>query len=377
MVVYVTSVGMTRIDRHFEKGVRDLTFEAARKALEGVDIDSIDYLIVASSLSYRQAPQHDLAAYIASELGVAVKSALAVEAGENSGLAAVEVAYNLLQAHAAERVLVVGVDKLTEYPSGPTYRMLEAIYDAETDAVYNIGHAAPLALLMRIYMERYGVSRETLAYWPAMMHLHGKENPYAMLRFAIKPEKVPASMPIAEPITLLDAYPLGDGAAAVLLSCEDQQGEHLARLANIVSGVGAPSIALREDPLRIEAVEKLVHELDLKLEDFDVIEVHDNFTIMGLLLLEAIGLAPRGKAAELVKQGYFSVDGEGPLVNPSGGLKSRGNPIGATGVYMIAETALQLAGEFPGVTRSGAKKGLVVGVNGHGSSARIGVLERV
>lgn len=375
-MVYVTRAGMVRVGRHYEKGPRDLAFEAVREALSHVDADSIDYLVVASSMSYLQSPQLDLASYIASSLGVHVKSALAVEAGENSGLAAVEVGVNLIRAHAAEKVLVVGVDKLTDYQSNPTYEMLEAIYDTESDAVYNIGHAAPLALLMRMYMEKYGVDRETLAYWPALMHAHAKENPYAMLRFAIKPEKVASAMPIAEPITLLDAYPLGDGAAAVLLSSEDVKGDHLAKITSVASAVGTPSIALAEDPLSLDAVAKLASELNIASEKIDVVEVHDSFTITGILILESLGLAPRGKAAELVASGHFSADGEGPLVNASGGLKARGNPIGATGVYMVAELALQLAGKFPGVRREGAEKGLAVGVNGHGSSARMIVLEK-
>ncbi|MCE4627279.1 MAG: thiolase family protein [Desulfurococcales archaeon] len=376
-MVYVSKVGMVKIGRHYEKSPRDLAFEAVREALADADIDSIDYLVVASGLTYMQSPQLDLAAYIGSSLGLPVKSALAVEAGENSGLAAIEVAVNLIRSHAAEKVLVIGVDKLTDYPSGPTYEMLEALYDTESDAIYRIGHAAPLAMLMRIYMEKYGIDRNTLAYWPAMMHAHAKENPYAMLRFAIKPEKVTTAMPIADPITLLDAYPLGDGAAAILLTSEDQVGDHLARIKEVAGAVGMPSIALRDDPLMLEHVAKLSNELNLSEEKVDVIELHDNFTIMGLLLLESLGLAPRGKAAELVAAGYFDVDGEGPLVNASGGLKARGHPIGATGVYMVAEVALQLAGKFPGVKRPGAEKGLAVGVNAHGSSTRIVVMESV
>lgn len=376
-MVYVSRVGMVKIGRHYDKGPRDLAYEAVRQAVKDADVDKLDYLVVASSLTYLQSPQLDLASYIGSNLGVPVKSALTVEAGENSGLAAVEVAVSLIRSSEAEKVLVVGVDKLTDYPSGPTYQMLETLYDTESDAVYRIGHAAPLALLMRIYMEKYGVDRETLAYWPAMMHAHAKENPYAMLRFAIKPEKVAKALPIAEPITLLDAYPLGDGAAALLITSRDQAGEHLARIKNVASAIGTPSIALRDDPLLLEHVAKLSEELGLSSQEVDVVEVHDNFTIMGILLLESLGLAPRGKAAELVASGYFTVDGDGPLVNASGGLKARGHPIGATGVYMVAELALQLAGKFPGVSRKDAKKGVAVGVNAHGSSARIVVVESV
>ncbi len=376
-MVFVSSVGMVRVERNYPKSVRDLAFEAVLEAVKDRREDTIDYLIVSSALSYLQAPQLDLASYVARELGLHIRSAIAVEAGENSGLTAVEVAVNLIRSHAAERVLVVGVDKMTEYNSNRTYAMLQTLYDTESDAVYNVGHAAPLALLMRLYMEKYNVDRSIMAYWPAIMHSHAKENPYAMLRFAIQPEKVMSAMPIAEPITLLDAYPLGDGAAALLLSSEDSGGDHLARILEVYSSTGLQSIALRDDPLTIESVAEIVRISNIRPEDIDVAEIHDSFTIMGLLLLEELGFAPRGKAAELVAEGRFTKGGEGPLVNPSGGLKARGHPIGATGVYMVAEVALQLAGLFPGVKVEDGKRGIALGINAHGSSARLALLERV
>ncbi len=374
-MVYVTGAGMVKVGRHFDLGARDLAFQAVEGALEGSGVEDIDYLIVTSSISYLEAPQLDLSAYIASELGVNIRRSIAVEAGESSGLAGVEVALALLRSHAAERVLVVGVDKLTEYPSGETYRMLEALYDTESDALYNIGHASVAALLMRLYMDRYGVSRETLAYWPAVMHANAKSNKYAMLPFAVTPEKVLKAMPVAEPITLLDSYPLGDGAAAVLLSSEECKGDHLAKIIDVYSGIGMPSIALRGDPLSIEALEGIAAVTDIPGFKPDVVETHDSFSIIGVLTLEALGLAPKGEAAKLMMEGYFSRDGDGPLVNASGGLKARGHPIGATDVYKVAEVALQLAGKFEGVSRSGARRGLVVSLNAHGSSARVAFME--
>jgi len=373
--VYVSAAGMVRVGRHYSKGVRDLAAEAVEAALAESNVDSVDYLIVASSASYLQAPQLDLASYVAAEAGVQAEKALAVEAGESSGLAAAEVAVSLIRSGAARRVLVVGVDKLTEYNSGLTYKGLQAIYDTEADAFYNIGHAAEAALAARLYMDRYGVSREDLAYWPAMMHAHAKENPYAMLRFAVDPARVPSAMPVAEPLTLLDSYPLGDGAAAVLFTAEDEAGDHLARVGAVTSARGLPSPALRDDPLRLEALEQVARAIAADPESFDVVELHDSFSIMGVLSLEALGLAPRGQAAKLVAEGAFTVGGRGPVVNPSGGLKARGHPIGATDVYKIAEAALQLAGEFPGVKVEGARRALVASLNGLGSSARALVLE--
>ena len=374
-MVYVSAAGMVRVGRHYGKSIRDLAAEAVGEALSKCSVDHVDYLVVSSALSYLQAPQLDLASYIASELGVRVERTLTVEAGESSGLAAIEVGVSLIRSGAAKRVLVVGADKMTEYASNPTYAQIQAVYDTESDAFYNIGHAAEAAMLMRLYMSRYGVSREDLAYWPAMMHAHAKENPYAMLRFAIDPAKVPGAMPLAEPITLLDSYPLGDGAAAVLLMAEDEHGDHMARIAAVASARGLPSMALRDDPLRIESLEAVARMLAGDPGQYDIVEVHDSFSILGILALETLGLAPPGKAAELVREGRFTVGGEGPVVNPGGGLKARGHPFGATDVYKVAEVALQLANEFPGLKVEGARRALVLSLNGLGSSARGVILE--
>ena len=375
-MVYVTGVGAVPIGRHWEKGVRELAVKAARQAASMAGSDDYDYLIVASSLSYLQSPQLDLASYVAAELGLGVSKTLTVEAGESSGLAALEVAYSLIASHSAERVLIVGVDKMTEYSSGPTYGMLQALYDTEAEGFYKIGHAAIAGLLMRIYMERYGVDRQTMAYWPALMHAHAKMNKHAMLRFAIDPAKVPGAMPVADPITLLDSYPLGDGAAAIVLSAEDD-GRALARVRSVASARGLPSVALRDDPLLIDSLASLAAELDVPPGDFDFIEIHDDFTITALLILETLGLAGKGEAARAVAEGKFGVDGDMPLANPSGGLKARGHPIGATDVYKLVEASMILSGRWEGVKRGGEKRGLIVSLNAVGVSARIAVLESV
>jgi len=374
-MVVVAGVGLVPVGRHWGKSLRDLAVEAGRAAAQMAGADEFDYLILSTSASYLEAPQFDPAAYVAAELGLHAARTLTVEAGESSGLAALEVAKALIESEAAERVLLVGADKLTEYPSGPTYAMLQSLYDTEAEGFYKIGHAGVAGLLMRLYMEAHGVDRETMAYWPAMMHSHAKHNKHAMLRFAIDPSKVPGAMPVADPITLLDSYPLGDGAAAVVLEAEDSAGKGLARVTRVDSARGLPSVALRDDPLRIESLESLVASLDPAPADFDFVEIHDDFTITAYLILEALGLASPGRAPALVAEGRFSLDGDLPLANPSGGLKARGHPIGATGVYALAEASLIVAGKWEGVKRGGEKRGLIVSLNGLGVEARLAIVE--
>ena len=207
----ILGVGMVKVDRHYTRTLRELALEASMKALADADVDDVDYIVLATSLSYLQSPQLDQASYLASYLGLRGAKAIVVESGESSGLAALETATALIKSGIAKRVLVVGYERMSDHDSETTYSHLQLLYDAESDAFYNIGHAGVAGILMRLYMERYEVDRITMAYWPALMHKNAKENPYAMLRFAVTPDKVASAMPIADPITLLDSYPLGDG----------------------------------------------------------------------------------------------------------------------------------------------------------------------
>ncbi len=377
-MVYVTGVGLIGVDRHYDKSIRRLAFEATTAALNSSMVESIDFVIVASSISYLNESQLDLASYIASSIGLRGVRSITVESGEASGLAAVMMGKSLIDSGLASRVLVVGVDKLSEYPSWRIYKNLSLLYDSESDAFYTIGFGGLAGLLMRLYMDVYKVDRLTLAYWPALMHSNAKANPYAMLRFAITPEKVLEAPPIAEPLTLLDVFPLGDGAAAIVLDGK-ASGEAMAEIVAVETATGYQSIALSDDPLKIESLEVAYRRLieRTNVRSIDVVELHDSFTITGILELETLRLAERGRAAEAVAQGIFSIGGEGPVVNPSGGLKARGHPIGATGVYQVAEVALQLSGEFPGLKVEGARDGLVVSINAMGSSSYVAYMRAV
>jgi acetyl-CoA C-acetyltransferase/acetyl-CoA acyltransferase len=150
----------------------------------------------------------------------------------------------------------------------------------------------------------------------------------------------------------------------------------MAAIEAVDSATGPPSIAVADDPLSLDAVREAWRRAGGHRAPVGVLEVHDSYSIMGVLILEALGLAERGRAAEMVASGEFTEGGGGPLVNPSGGLKARGHPVGATGVYMAAEIAMQLAGVFPGLSAHDARAGAAVSVNGHGSSAYVALMAR-
>ncbi|MCE4608133.1 MAG: thiolase family protein [Caldisphaeraceae archaeon] len=380
MAVYIEGVGLTKVGRHYSLSIKDLAAQTAFNAIEQVGgPEGIDYLIFSSALAPLQDNQLDIAGYVSSYIGLRGIRALNVEAGEASGLAAIAIAKSLLESHQADKVLVIGAEKLTEYVSSKAYKQLQMLYDSDLRSFYNIGFAGDAALLMRLYMNTYNVDRETLSYWPALMHSNAKENPYAMLRFAIKPDKVSKSQILADPITLLDAYPIGDGAAAVVVSSKDVVKTPLVKVTAIESSTGLGGIELLDDPLIFDSLLSAYRKLSsiADISQIDFMEIHDSFTIVAPIILESIGLAERGKAPELIAEGHFSLNGDKPLINPSGGLKARGHPIGATGVYQVAESALQISGEFPGIKVDNAKRGLVISLNGLGSNSYVALLEGV
>jgi acetyl-CoA acetyltransferase len=149
MVVYVEGVGMTKIDRHYDYSLKDLAANAAFAAIEQAGgIDGIDYLVFSSSLSPLQDNQLDTASYLATSLGLRGIKALNVEAGEASGLAAISVAKSLLESHQADKVLVIGAEKLNEFVSSKVYKQLQMLYDGDTKSFYNIGYAGDAAILI-------------------------------------------------------------------------------------------------------------------------------------------------------------------------------------------------------------------------------------
>ena len=382
--VYVAGVGMTRIGRHYEKGLLDLAAEAAWRAIDEAGGVVPDAVVVGNMMSSSLQGQDSLGAYIAAGIGLKGRPAFKVEAACGSGGAAVYTGVSLVASGMADSVLVIGVEKMTDFPTAVVTEALAQAADAEYELFYGATFVGLNAMLMRLYMEKYGVSRDEMSAWPVLMHRNGAVNPYAQVRREITVEDVARSQVVADPVRLLDSSPIGDGAAAVLLVSEDLAGRLPEKPVVAITGAGMSvdtvELSNREslDEIRAakEAAEKALGMAGLEPSSLDVVEIHDAFTINAYLLLEALRLAPKGEAARLVAQGRFH-PGDKPTANPSGGLKSRGHPVGATGVYQVAEVAMQLRGDFPGVKVPDAEHGLALNMGGDGSTVTVHVLTRI
>ncbi len=379
--VYIVGAGMTRIGRWYDKGLLELAYEALAKAIEDSGLEP-QAIVVGNMLSSSLQEQDNLGAYIAAGLGHRLKPAVKVEAACGSGGAAVYMGYSLVASGLVDVVAVVGVEKMTDYPTAKVTRALAQAAEADYELFYGATFTGLSALMMRYYMNRYNVSRDEASEWPVMMHENALKNPYAQVRRKITREDVAKSQVIADPIRLLDASPIGDGAAAVILASRNavpQKDKPLVRIAGV--GLAVDTVELSNRP-RLDVIEAAVAAArtaykmaGIEPSKVDVVELHDAFTIHAFLLLEDLGFAEKGKAAKLVAEGRFH-PGDKPTANPSGGLKARGHPVGATGVYQVAEVYQQLTGEFPGVKVDGAEVGVACNMGGDGASVTVIVLTR-
>jgi len=215
------------------------------------------------------------------------------------------------------------------------------------------------------------------------MHEYGSRNPFAQLRFRIRVEDVLSSPVVSDPIRLLDSSPIGDGAAALVLASEDvarKLSDTLVEVAGVGMATDSVDLSSRQSILEATSVKlaasKAYSMAGIGPRDVDVAEVHDAFTITGLLCLEALGFSERGRAWKEFADGRFAA-GDKPSVNLSGGLKARGHPVGATGVYQVAEVAMQLRGDFPGVKAGSPTIGLAVNFGGVATQTSVVILKRV
>jgi acetyl-CoA C-acetyltransferase len=254
--------------------------------------------------------------------------------------------------------------------------------DAEYEAIHGTPFVSLNALLMRRYMEEYGVPHEAFAGFVMNSHANAMHNPHAMFRQAISRETFLQARMIADPINLFDSAPICDGAAAVVLCPADRVHEFPVQPVRIAgSGIGTDSVALhdRADLLFLSAVDasarKAYRQAGVGPEDIDLFELHDAFSVISALSLEASGFAPRGQGTHLAVEGEIGPDGRLPIAT-MGGLKARGHPVGATGIYQVVEATLQLRGAAGANQVPDAHWAMAQNIGGVGGTAVTHILER-
>ena len=375
MKIKIIGTGITKFGELWDQSLESLAQEAALEAINDsrLTIDDIEAVYVGNMIYGKTANQDQLGALIASKLGLKGGS-LRVEGACASGGLAVHLACQSIQAGTYKNVLVVGVEKMTDVG---TSEITSALMGAGSEMERKAGLTFPglYALMAKTHMEKYGTTKKHLAEVSVKNHFHASMNDKAQFPFEITLEKALKSPEICSPLTLFDASPITDGAAAVVLSSEnDGKGVYITGSAVATDTVDlSDRKSLTEIPATKEASQKALKMAGVDIKDIDIAEVHDCFTIAEILAMEDLGFCKKGEGGDFIKKGYTRLGGKMP-VNTSGGLKACGHPVGATGVKQIVEIATQLLGKAGKRQAKDVKIGLTQNVGGSGATVVVHVL---
>jgi len=382
--VAVIGIGQTKIDEHWDKSLRELAGFAVLDAVKDAGLNQVDALYVGNMMSASANHQAQLGAYIADWVGLRYAESFKLESACSSGAAAFRTALLAVASGAIDTAVALGVEKMTDSPGAEITAELATAADADWEISQGVSFVALNALIMRRYMHEYGWTKNDFAPFSINAHANGVHNPNARFRKAITEKQYLDAAMVADPINLMDASPVGDGAAAVVMVPLDKIGHSSANpLVKIIGSAAATdSIAVhgRKDPLWLRAAElsskKAYSQAGLSPQDIDLFEAHDAFSIMAALSLEATGFADRGKGPRLALDGEIRPDGKIPIAT-RGGLKARGHPVGATGMYQLVEVVEQLRHQAEGSQVENARIGMAQNIGGSGSNIITHILQRI
>ena len=380
MKIGLVGTGHTKFGK-LEQNIEELMLEAVNLALKNANttIDKIDIIYIAN-LSSSFSHQCHLPAVLASKLGIN-KEIVRVESACASGGLAVKEAVLAILSGQYKTALVVGVEKMSETPIDEVTSIL-ASAASQTEIQHGATFPSLFALMAQRHFYKYKSNETDLARIAVKNHHNAFLNPLAHFHKEVSVEDVLNSRPIASPLKLLDCSAVSDGAAAVIL-CNENDTSEFTKSPVFLIGLGhnTDSIGLydRKDlttiPSVLAAAKKAYASCGLKPKDIDVAELHDCFTIAELIEMEDLGFCGKGEAGKIIKRGDTGLQGRLPI-NPSGGLKAKGHPIGATGVSQVVEIVKQLKGECGKRQAKKADIGLCCNIGGSGATAVISILSR-
>ncbi len=382
--VVIAGTGQTEVGEHWDIGLRDLAFLAIQEAVKDSGGLRPQALFAGNMLAPSLSNQSHLGVLLADYAGLNGIEAVTVEAAGASGGAAFRQGYLAVASGMVDVALVIGVEKFTDKVGPSVDEALSTSGDADFEAVQGLTPTAQAALIMKRYMHEFDVPPDGFAGFALTAHANGAGNRFAMFRKAIKAETYTRAEMVNEPMNMFDIAPNADGAAAVLLTRVELLPPNfphpLVRIAGSASAGDTLALHDRKDILHFDAAqssaEKALKQAGIGRERLDFFEYHDMYCIFAALSLEAVGYAPRGEGWKLASEGAISLGGRIPSAT-MGGLKARGFPGGATGVYQAVEAAAQLRGQAGKNQIQDAKYGLIQSLGGPASTAVSHVLERL
>jgi acetyl-CoA C-acetyltransferase len=385
--VAVIGIGQTPVGELWKHGLRDLAQKALTAALAdaGLAADTTpDALYTANMLSPRLSKQAHLGALVADQMGWRGIEAYTIEAACASGGAAFQTAVRAVASGMIDLVAVCGVEKMTDTTFGETTLGLATAADTDYEVIHGATFVGLNALIMQRYMHHYGIPHHAFAPFSVNAHANAAHNPNAMFRKPISTEAYNCSPVISDPVTRHDASPICDGAAAIILCplehVPDLTTRQPVRVLASATGTDTLATADRRDITQLDgaraSAQKAYTQSGLSPADIDIFELHDAFTIIAALSLEAAGFADPGCAPDLAADGAITTNGRVPI-STMGGLKGRGHPVGATGVYELVDLITQLRGDAPAAIQvPNATIGLTQNIGGTGATVVTHILGR-
>ncbi|MFZ5856214.1 MAG: thiolase domain-containing protein [Chloroflexota bacterium] len=369
--VAILGIGQTKIDEHWDKSLKELAGEAAFAALRDAGIERADSLFVGNMLSPIISSQNQLGTHIADWIGMWGAEATKIEAACGSGAAAFRAGLMAVASGDAESALIVGVEKMTDKAGHDVTSALATAADADYEGEQGVSFVSLNALVMRRYMHEFGWKHADFAPFSINAHANAMHNPNARLHQKITVEQFEKSSMVATPINLMDASPIGDGAAAAVIVPAEKLARRRIVVAGSASATDTIAVHSRRDPMFLSAAyasaKKAYEMASVGTADIDVFELHDAFSIMSALSLEACGFAERGQGPRLGLDNEITPKGRVPVCT-RGGLKARGHPVGATGMYQIVEVVQQLRGECGETQVVDARIGMAQNIGGSGAT---------
>ncbi len=382
--VVIAGIGQTPVGEHWNLSLRELAFQAIEAAQNDAGGINPQALIVGNMLAPMISSQAHLGALIADFAGMRGIEAYTTEAAGASGAAALRAGYLAVKSGYVDSALIVGVEKMTDKVGPEVESATATSLDGDYEAMQGLTPVGQAALLMQRYINEFDVPRDAFGEFPLIAHANGVANRHAMFRKAIKAELYHQAGIVSDPLNMFDAAPEADGAAAVILTRPNllptNHDRPLVRIAG--SSVATDTLALhdRPDPLDFRAVrlsiERARYQAHIDLEKIDFFELFDAYSIFAALSLEAAGFASRGQGCQFAQNDTLSLTGLLPIAT-MGGLKARGNPWGATGVYQAVEAVLQLRGQAGENQIQNASWGLVQSLGGPASTAIAHIFEKI
>lgn len=375
--VAIIGVSQTKFGELWDISFRDLITEAGLKAIEDANIEGADLeaMFVGNMSAGLFVQQEHIASLIADHAGLTPLPCARVEAACASGGLALRSGVMAVASGYHNVVISAGVEKMTDVVD-PTPAIATAS-DQEWEAQQGVTFPSLYAMIAKRHMYQYGTTREQLALMSVINHQNGALNPLAQFPMEITVEQVLNSSLVADPLRLLDCSPVTDGAAAVIICAAEDARKYTDTPIYVKASAQASGTIALHDRKDITTIDSTVHAAKtaykmagMEPKDIQAVEVHDCFSINGLLAIEDLGFVEKGQGGPALEEGLTQKDGKIP-VNPSGGLKSRGHPLGATGIAQTAEIVWQLRGEAGKRQIDGIEVGMTHNIGGTGGTAAV------